>query len=381
MRGDNDLTNPFAPKTAGDSLSAVDADQTSSGAADAWERSPQNHNSEVDDAASSAEDEYKGKPPTKRPDSDAEPHAAAWALLVRAVGALRERGRRPTSAGVKSEMKTLSPWFDETKMGFDSFRMFLTAAEREDVISLSPAPSGPDVLVGLSAKLPGRDEGPDHEPESLQSAPRPPGRIRIRPDLWKAFVDWDPGLLRAIERDTHEIVLISRVPKEFEPDSVAALRHRMIVAPERFLPIEPISPEQQVAWMNQFAQSIEEECSEKDNLLNALKENKPATVFARTIRTMPPLNQEWYGRLAENVSEVINGWLAQHNIRLNIFDGARTITDSALRAREERGRTPQPARQGTRLDDLRGEILAMLAHLPTEELMQIRVPALYLLRR
>ncbi|WP_371579238.1 hypothetical protein [Streptomyces sp. NBC_01314] len=302
---------------------------------------------------------------------------AFW-WLRRAVTQLKERGARVTAAGVKSEVLRLTA-FRENDLGFTSFRSFLEAAERAGVVTLAlPAPgSGQDVTVSL-------DVDPASETATRRSGP--PSRRRIRPDLWTAFVDWNQKFVRLWDRSAERAVIFPAAPSAGDMPTIARLRDRYLSRPDDFVLIEPISQEQQLGWMRDFAKSVS---SEAADLQRCLDEPRPAASFARTLRGDPALGEAWRSQLSSLVFGVIETWVNQNGLHVDpgesLFGPGQQTTQKTLgQPRHLNARSfaeHQPAvSSGPRETDLRAQLLAVLSELSTDELMQIKVPIVYALR-
>ncbi|MEV5365581.1 hypothetical protein AB0L12_22890 [Streptomyces cellulosae] len=329
----------------------------------------------------SADTEAELRPAPERYTVDTADLDRAFAWLRQAVVQLNERSARTTAAGVKSEVLRLTDaQFRESDLGFTSFRSFLEAAEEAGVVVLAlPEPgSGLDVTVSLDGSL------------AIDTAVKKPARAsrrRIRPDLWTAFVDWNQKFVRIWDRSAERAVIFPVLPSVDEPASIRRLRDRFANHPESFVPIQPISQEQQLEWMRSFAESVS---SEAPDLSRCLEEPRPAASFARTLRGDPVLGEAWRSRLSNLVHSVIEAWVAQNDLDIDPreapFGSDQAETPWSLKGSRRFGtremavqdRLSWPSRaQGT---DLRAQLLAVLSELSTDELMQIRVPIVYALR-
>src|SRR4051794_8106622 len=99
----------------------------------------------------------------------------AFELLSAVVSEMHEAGRRTYAASVKPELKRRTHGgFDEAQLGpgYETFRQFLDAAADAGVVTVSPAPRGPDVEI-----LP---------PGATSPGPRPGSSDRRRPRIKRA---------------------------------------------------------------------------------------------------------------------------------------------------------------------------------------------------
>lgn len=289
----------------------------------------------------------------------------AHRLLKEAVSALQRRGRTTTSAGVKSEMKSIDSTFDESSLRFTGFRAFLEDAQTRGVATLAKAPTGPDVVVSI----PGVDSAPSAQPKDGADS-------KVRPEIWRAFVAWDNGLRRVYDRQTSAIRLVERGP---DGEDVADLDEEIEKDPDRFIEIKPIPRSDQLQWMRDFTERLDPG-PVKSALSNALTTDRPLADFARVVRNEPGIAERWHLRLTRQVKNVIAVWRAEHGVTLEVDDVSPV--GSSRPKQPKRPRPFEAARlHGGSLDDMRDAMLAVIAQLPTEELMQIKVPVVYLFKR
>ena len=317
--------------------------------------------------------------------------ADAYVALSQAIKGLRERGKRSTAAGVKTEMQKLTAGgFHEQGLGFDSFREFLQAAKDDGVIQLSrPAPgSGLDVEAFLPGeRVPSTDETRQRPPE--------PQKGRIRADLWAAFVDHDPEWFRVFDLGTKQVNMFPVKRRPLEPPEVTVLRQRYEESPEKFKEIKFIPPQSKIDWMTRFAEDLEADDPARQVLSAALTSERPLSAFTRAAKGLPGVAERWRTTFAARITAVITEWLAEHDLQLDIYDEdprrrGRTQTTSQEPSQISRARpVSQPSRVGRPAspsttgvsDPLRVELLSVLGQLSTDELLQLKVPIVYALRK
>lgn len=294
---------------------------------------------------------------------------AAHQLLQAAVLALKRRGRLATAAGVKPEMKRLSSGrFSEDALGFVGFRAFLDDAQRKGVATLTKAPVGPDVVVSV----------PEQDARLAPSLASAAAR-RVRQNVWRAFVDWRPGLRRMYDRELGDIRLLQVDSDPTEGTEAAVLLKEIAQHAERFIEIDPIRQTQQLEWMREFVATLDDETSALE-LLETLRTDRPLAAFARAVRRRPSVALLWHALLTERVKAVIDEWVAHHKVALTVEDQVRVgVSPPSASSSAGRRRSSHAARR-TNLGDLRASILSVISELPTEELMQIKVPVAYLFK-
>jgi Uncharacterised protein family (UPF0158) len=304
---------------------------------------------------------------------------AAYGVLVAAVQALQQRGRRPVAAGVKSEMQRLSAGgFLEGSFGFGTFRSFLDAAAAEGRVLLVQAPRGTGQDIELL--LPGQP-APAHTP----ARQRVRKAQRIRHDLWRAFVDWNPDSVRIYDRARGKARCFPREPKPLEPPDVTELRRRWQSDPDAFPRITPISRETQLGWMRQFVDHEVTDQASQEVLRMALnRPDRPETAFAQAVRVASVESERWNSFRAGRVRGVIERWLRDHNIVDDLDASDEPVATSSAVSRESVRRVPGPPEppmpRSTPDYDLRGALLSVLGRMSTDELLQLKVPIYYTLR-
>jgi len=234
--------------------------------------------------------------------------------LAQVVADLRREGRSTHSAGVKPRLaQRLGGVFDEKAFGFTTFREFLAAAQRAGIIDIWPAPSGPDVMIEL----------PGQPPSDVARHGAP---VQIRNDLWATFMDWSPGLERAYDRAQGHAFRVSVAAEAYDPQ-VRELRQAMQTDRIRFVPIEPITMATQTEWARAFA--AERPLGERDELIQALRANRPLQEFTRKIRTLPYL-REWAAFRNQRVAEAIGAWAQQHQLTVDPVESSEGVHDEEL---------------------------------------------------
>lgn len=289
-------------------------------------------------------------------------HEAALRLLESVVQDRLASGRRTHSAGLKPVMQRRSnEGFSELRLGFTTFRAFLEWAQDAGAVRLVPAASGPDVEVFPAAS------GPQ------QIGPAEPGRLRgrIRPDLWRCFVDWRADWRRVFDREAAEARMFPRTPHEVgEAPQHAALRAAVANDPNRFVEITSISQDEQLAWMREFADA------EADSPLNAelraaLRTERPAGEFAARLRRTPTALHRWNRWREQRVATVIQEWAQNHQLDLAVYE-------------EPQQRLAEPAGLFTeRVDDetLRRRLHEAIDKMPVPDLLRLPIPLEYLISR
>lgn len=268
---------------------------------------------------------------------------AAFAVLRDVVTRLQARGRSTKSAGLKPAINWYAPDsdFDVEALGFPSFRAFLEAAASAGYVQLRVAANAPDVEVIVSQA----DAAEKH-------------RSRIRADLWDAFVDWDPEVVRLYDK-RDDVVHKMRSTSGFED--------RL-----RFVPIRPITQDATLKWMSEFAESYSEPV--RGQLADALTAPKPFAAFSMAVKRLR-LFHEWNQQRLDRVVERIDEWRQSAGLQLEIFATSTERSGETSVSREEDApeRTSVPS-SGMSIDALRTRIIDIISTMPPQDLLSLPLP-------
>lgn len=278
---------------------------------------------------------------------------AAFGLLEAAVAEGEREGRVVLAASLKPRLQRRSGgWFDEAKLGFPRFQLFLEAARDRGLIAYERTPGG-DFLVSTvrpTATAPAGGDAPSSPPvhESSAALRNDPSKrmASVRQDLWKAFFDWRTRFNRYYDRDRDQAFLTTRT----EPASA------------RYVPIQPIALEQQLDWMREFAAGIDG--PDRSDLQAALATERPLASFASAIRHRP-VSADWHALRLERVIEAIESWMNANGVETNVLE-TRTPGGLGWMADEEA---------------LRAAVHQAVARMPLGELLRLPIALEYLIRR
>ncbi len=278
--------------------------------------------------------------------------------LVELVRAQASTGRSTRSAGLKPTLQAHG--FDERALGFPSFRAFLVAAEAAGCVKLEPAPTGPDVDV----VIPGLE---------VASPPTVPGqRVRVRHDIWRAFVDWRSQWARVYDRELDRVGWFPSRPEPNERPEYSGLREAANSHPERFVPIEAASQPLTLQWITEFTGSLQG--GEQNTLARSLTDPQPIRSFIQQSQALG-LYERWTEEHSRRVRELIGTWTADHGLALDLHVERPAITSAPSRR--------QPARSGAprteSLDSLRELVCRSVRQMSEAELLRLAIPLEYVL--
>jgi hypothetical protein len=288
--------------------------------------------------------------------------ATAFELLADIVGEMHASGRRPYAAAVKPRLlaKT-NGGFDERMLGpgFRSFRGFIDAAADAGVVTVKPAPVGPDVeVLPIGAQSLGPRQQPSHGG-------------RIRRDLWKAFLDWTPDQLRAYDRIRGRAIVIPATPAPLEPADYAAIREAFS-DDDRYVPIAHITRDDQLTWMHTFVDQLPPSTPILSALEVTLGSEHPLRAFSNALRIDPAIRQAYTDYRLGEVIRRLDVWAAEHALDVDIYDVVPREGESD--AQEQSATVGDTER-------LRHLIHAAVDRMPPEALDALHIPARFFLEQ
>jgi Uncharacterised protein family (UPF0158) len=289
-----------------------------------------------------------------------------FGLLRTALNEVMAGGGRPYAAALKPLLKRLSnDGFSESRLGFDSFREFLRAAESRGLVELRHTAGG-DIEVLPASNQP--------TPVGAKVVAKPEHVIRA--DLWRAFVDWSPELARVYDRIEDRAVTFPEEEKPFENERHTELRRAVVQQPARYVRITPISMDETLAVMRAFAETLADP-DERGELQAALTRARPAAAFAAVVRSRPDLARGWHLVRLQDVADRISEWAARHDIAVDFIRTSQQVSssgDAGLRAEDG-------IVAGRSAEALRAAILGAVERMPLSELLKLPIPVEYLINR
>ena len=216
--------------------------------------------------------------------------AEAFQLLADVV-AQNSDGRDLTASQARLQMKRKSyGGFNPKDLGFARFRDFLSEAAKEGYVVVDDTRPGDYTL-----SPPTRPSG-----GAGQTA-------RIRPDLWRAFLDWSHDLQRVYDIERDQATMLPVEPAPLEPQKFRELRLRLQENPAAFVTIEPIDMQTQLGWMREFADKVSD-LRLKSLLRSSLASDKPAKLFSAVLREIPDKQLNWRNTQRARVRSFIEEW-------------------------------------------------------------------------
>lgn len=315
----------------------------------------------------------------------------AYAALGEVLRGWRAAGRVTTTAGVGAELKNRG--LDVGQLGLPSLKEFWELADQRGVVCRHRQANGHWLLL-----LPGeprRDAtvaGVSRSQAAVSSesgADRPTSPMvqdnrwrhalpRLKPLVWRAFVDWDEGYRRFWDRAASRPFMVPTawVPAEIDP--------------RVFLTIDPVTQATQLDWMRAFAAG--KEGALQRGLEDALGSSAPVGAFRRVL-DLDGSARDWHVTLAQHVGDVVAAWGEKHDIpRQQLFEpgrpkppppydveGARRSQPSMSPRPSVAATCPADARGTGAVEDLRGRVHRAVDAMPYDELATLPVRAWHLL--
>jgi len=287
--------------------------------------------------------------------------AALQASFDELTKIVRERfreGRSTVAAALKAELQTrFGGRFNQAAIGYDSFRDLLKDAEARQLIRLRTA-SGGD-LEALPPEVPAQQAAPS---TAIAEA-----GTYIRPDVWRAFVDWRQNWTRVYDLERDRAVMFPATPSPFDATEWIEMRQSSTEHPDRYKAIEPIAMDVQLRWMREFVDAIPEDAA-REQLRAALDTQKPFGTFARAAQSLPDVKTRWNRAREERVLALVRAWMQRNGLTLSVVQERRP------RAAETTQPTPSA---GASEQQLRTALHAAIDRMPLAELKRIELPVGY----
>lgn len=267
----------------------------------------------------------------------------ARALVVRVVQELYSKRHSPVpgalvKAQLISEAGRAGAYFSEREHRYRSFLEFVKTIPE---IALQTR-SGSDMLLAPATAL---------DVLSAYAHPLP----RLRRDFWRAFIEFPvPNTVRLYDPDEDKIVVDNEPPAR------------------KGIVIEPVPRETQLEWRRNFAE--EQPDPAKGRLMAALDGTDAGAFneFSRHLRENPPMLHAWNRYLQKRVTDRVAQWAAHHGVSEERWCGSES--------RPFDGRPKEAPQAKTRSIGQRAELYNFLDSVPTEDLLQLRVPLDWVLR-
>ena len=231
-----------------------------------------------------------------------------------------------------------------TQFGFTTLKSVLLQLEQRGVIRL-----GLDAQKTLAVWI-------VDEPPAASSLPPPAQKYSpLKQDFWRAFaISWPSG-----RRFANRLSGSVRMGLAEEPHPA-----------DQWTEITPLSETEQKDWARQF---LIDNHRNDDALIRALDQAAWFVEFPRVLReTDRSLSFNWNRRRSEKVSAAVQNWCAEHKFDLELaFEQGIPSPHVALTRKQPLPEAP---------DRARSVVLAALSRMSTDELIELPIPAKYMLK-
>jgi hypothetical protein len=203
-----------------------------------------------------------------------------------------------------------APPFDERGVGYRKFSDFLEAFPEEFELIRSHEPG--DLRVRLRSGM--RPTTPPVAP-LLVTLPKP-NRVgdlpRVENEIWQAFTNPDPRRRRFLHLTTGKV-------SHYLNDEGSRFRSEVEQAPQQFIEVSPVPPEDQLAWMREYVEALALPTTQADPLLRLA--GGPYTSQLNTVfsSALGDFGMGWRRRRAARVYEHIEAWAKKNSFDLRLL--------------------------------------------------------------
>lgn len=236
---------------------------------------------------------------------------ANYSLLAAVVSDLTAGGRLASAAAVKTLMLRESPNFDERALGHRKFVEYLEAAAHAGAVRLARDDRNHPCV------FPAETSDAVIDAAVLRSSTTVAETRRLKRELWRAVVDWEPSdYWRGWDRKHGRVFMTPQTSTNGEPWADDA---------ERYVALPIVSRELQAEWMDEFAAA--QMPAVKDELLFALQPGAVLGAF-RTTLAAHGLLDDWAKALQLHVNVHVQQWATASKVPLQrLFDSPARRAD------------------------------------------------------
>ena len=241
-------------------------------------------------------------------------------------------------------------WVD---YGFSTLKELLQEMERLGLLRIGETDRG-----ALAVQVENKEQLPlGHSPTTDKNPPK--SNLRLRQEIWSAFVIEEPRGKRFLNRSTREV----RIGLREAPEPV-----------DDWLRVVPISSDVQRAWAQEFLR--DRDLISNLPIVNSLTPNEWYRSFPEALRDhAPKLGFEWNRHRSSLVAAEVRRWCGENNLDSEIAF-QREI------GRERLKRFPTALGHGVIWDEelQRLIVLEALASAPSDWLLDLSIPSKYIFR-
>lgn len=237
--------------------------------------------------------------------------------------------------------------------GFNTLKDLLQEMERLELLQIVETDRG-----ALAVQIENKKRPPSGDSPSVGTG-RSTSRVRLRQDIWAAFVIAEPGGKRFLNKATGETRMGLREPP---------------VPADDWLRVIPISSDAQRAWAHEFLR--ERDLSSNLPIVNSLTPDDWHRTFPEALREHSPvLASEWNRRRSSLVVGEVRRWCAENELSPEI------AFERQLRQKRPK-QSPATVGRSAVWDEesMRSIVLEALADTPNDWLLNLSIPSQYIFR-
>ena len=266
--------------------------------------------------------------------------------LIRTHAASNDQGI--TAARLGALLRRSVANSDWKTLGYSTLKQFLTAMQEKDLVQLGETTKG---ALSVSPK----NKAFALEPTAV--SPKPRTFNPLRKPFWVAFIVYEPKGRRFFHRPSGNIRMgVTEVP-----------------APrDEWIEIPPLPEETQREWAEDFLKK--QSLRKREEFAHVFDDLEWVKTLPKQLALIEPsLAKEWNRQRSVKVSEAVQVWCSTHGVdpAIAFQTGPRQPKTTDSRPVQAKGVIAQKS--------ARERVLSALAQLPTEYLLEIPIPAKFLI--
>lgn len=253
-----------------------------------------------------------------------------------------------TAAHLGSLLRRSDPNSDWKTLGYSTLKQFLTAMQEKDLVQVGETTRGA-LSVSLKSKT--------FALEPPATSPKPRTFNPLRKPFWVAFVVYQPRGRRFFHRPSGNIRMgASETP-----------------APrDEWIEIPLIRDETQREWAEDFLRK--QSLGKREEFAHIFEDPEWVKTLPKQLAAIDPAaSKEWNRQRSFKVSEAVQLWCSTHGVDPSI------AFQSEPRLPRPTDSRPEHVRGAAAQKSVRARVLSALAKLPTDYLLEIPIPAKFLL--
>lgn len=262
-------------------------------------------------------------------------------------------GEPVTAAKIGLELRRAQDGPSWMVHGFNTLKSLLQEMEHLGLLRIVETDRG-----ALAVQIENKKRPPSGDSPSVGTG-RPTSRVRLRQDIWAAFVIAEPGGKRFLNKATGETRMGLREPP---------------VPADDWLQVIPISSDAQRAWAREFLR--DRNLSSNLPIVDSLTPDDWHRSFPEALRKHSPvLASEWNRRRSRLVVDEVRQWCAENELSPEIAFERQILQKRPKRSPATVGRSAVWDEES-----MRSIVLEALADTPSDWLLNLSIPSRYIFR-